>query len=252
MEVSPISLGNRRLRSVILMDHTPATPSRKGLSASLLARALWLILALLADGKPARADSAPPQLAIIALFPGKVLVNVNGKSRALAVGETSPEGVKLLAATAESATLEVNARRVVLSLDGKITTTFSERPRGHHLRLAPGTNGHYFVDGAINGNAVQFMVDTGASMIAINKHMAKKLGLLYRTDGTLGQIETASGLVRAYYLKFKNVKARTLELHDVEGVVVDGDFPTVALLGQSFLNRFNMRREGLLLELEEK
>ena len=96
------------------------------------------------------------------------------------------------------------------------------------------------------------MVDTGASMIAINKHMAKKLGLLYRTDGTPGQIETASGVVRAYYLKFKNVKVRTLELHDVEGVVVDGDFPTVALLGQSFLNRFSMRREGLLFELEEK
>ncbi len=208
--------------------------------------ALLICVALVCAADP------PPQLAIIALFPGKAMVNINGKARALAVGQTSPEGIKLLAADAGGATLEVNAQKIVLGLDGKITSKFSARPEGRQLRLAPGTNGHYFVDGAINGNAVQFMIDTGASMIAINKRTAKKLGLLYRTDGTPGQIETAAGMVSAYYVKFKQVKARTLELHDVEGVVVDGDYPSVALLGQSFLNRFNMRREGVLFELKEK
>lgn len=216
-----------------------------------IGRALLLCAALsgVTTGAPAVAD---PRIVVVALFPGKAMLRIDGRPRALSVGQTSPEGVKLLLADAQSATLEVNAKRVVLGLDGGIQGTFSDRPAGNSVKLAPGANGHYYVDGLINGNAVPFVVDTGASVVAINKHVARRIGLLYRTDGTAGQIETASGMVRAYYLKFRQVKIRSLELRDVDGVVVDGDFPTTALLGQSFLNRLNMQREGMLLELREK
>jgi len=196
--------------------------------------------------------AAGPDIAVVALFPGKAMVRIDGKTRLLAIGESSPEGVRLLEADAAQATLEVNAQRVVLGLDGGIQSSFSARPQGRSLKLAPGRNGHYYVDGTINGNAVSFVVDTGASVVAINKHVARRIGLLYRTDGREGRIETASGMVRAYYLKFKEVKIRSLALRDVDGVVVDGDFPSITLLGQSFLNRIDMQREGLLLELKEK
>ena len=59
-------------------------------------------------------------------------------------------------------------------------------------------------------------------------------------------------MVNAYYVIFDAVKIQTLELRHVEGVVVDGDFPSTSLLGQSFLNRLDMRREGILLQLEER
>ncbi|MSR14432.1 MAG: TIGR02281 family clan AA aspartic protease [Gammaproteobacteria bacterium] len=101
-------------------------------------------------------------------------------------------------------------------------------------------------------NFASHRATAGATKIAINKHTAKRLGLLYRTDGLRGQIETASGVVAAYYLHFNSVKIRNLELKNVDGVVVDGDFPSTALLGQSFLNRLDMRRDGLLLELRQR
>ncbi len=194
---------------------------------------------------------AAPQLDVVALFPGKAVIMVDGKRRVLAVGDTTPEGLKLLSANTDRATVLSNGEALELRLDGKIAGAFSHN-EPQRLRLAPGANGHYFADGAINGSPVEFMLDTGASVIAINRQTAKKIGLLYRTDGKLGQIETASGLVAAYYLKFREVKLRSLVLRDVDGVVVDGDYPSMALLGQSFLNRLNMRRDGMLLELEAR
>jgi len=117
------------------------------------------------------------------------------------------------------------------------------------LKLVPEDNGHYFVDGTINGGSVRFLVDAGATVVAINRQTARRLGLLYRTDGKAGRIETASGLVDAWYVTFESVSARTLTLKRVEGVVVDGEYPSTALLGQSFLNAFTLKREGPVLEI---
>ncbi|MGD9602148.1 MAG: TIGR02281 family clan AA aspartic protease [Gammaproteobacteria bacterium] len=198
------------------------------------------------------AADARPRVSVVALFPGKAMLHIDGRPTVLQVGERSREGVLLVSADARQATVEIDGHRSALALDGQIRGTFADRPESRTLKLAPGENGHYFVDGTINGNPVPFMVDTGASVVAINKHVARGIGLLYRTDGEQGAIETASGIVPAYYLKFDRVRIRSLELRNVDGVVVDGDYPKIALLGQSFLNRFNMQRDGVLLELIEK
>lgn len=209
---------------------------------------LWAVMvAILAS-----AAHADPVVQAMALVKGRAALSIDGKRRTLLVGATSPEGVKLIAADAQVATIEISGRRFELHLDQRIGSAFAAAPKAKALLLAPGAHGSYLVDGAINGNPVSFIVDTGASMVAINKHTARQLGLMYRTDGRLGQVETASGVVAAYYVHFAKVKVRTLELNNVEGLVVDGEYPTTALLGQSFLNRLDMRRNGLLLELKER
>jgi aspartyl protease family protein len=209
----------------------------------------WLIFTLcLATGSFSAELSS--KLAAIALFKNKAVLSIDGKRHTLSVGD-HVAGVTLLAADADSATVSVDNQKVQLRLDGRIGSTFATAPT-QILRLTPGDGGHYFVDGKIEGNSVAFMVDTGATHIAINKHTAKRLGLLYRTDGRPGRIETASGVVTAYYMHFASVKVQNLELRNVEGVVVDSDFPSVALLGQSFLNRLDMRRDGALLELRAR
>ncbi len=213
-------------------------------------RHVYLLAGLLVFAAHAMGDIG--KISATALFKDKAVISIDGKQRKLQVGQVSPEGVKLIAADAEIAVLEIDGRRMELKLDGNIGGIFKRGQAPKVIRLAPGTNGHYFVDGAINGNPVSFVVDTGATSIAINKHIAKRLGVLYRTDGKRGQIETASGVVNAYYVIFDAVKIQTLELRHVEGVVVDGDFPSTSLLGQSFLNRLDMRREGILLQLEER
>ena len=95
-------------------------------------------------------------------------------------------------------------------------------------------------------------LDTGATSVVINKDDAKRIGLLYRVDGRRTMVETASGLVPAYTVRFDEVKIRSLSLKRVDGIVIEGNYPRTALLGQSFLNRLDMHREGDMLELTER
>ena len=215
-------------------------------------RGLPLALALGLSSVLSSSAHAEHVLMATVLTKGRAAISIDGKQRALVVGATSPEGVKLVAADTRSALVEFEGRQIELHLDQRISGGFSTAPKAKALLLAPGDHGHYLVDGAINGNPIAFLVDTGASMITINKHVARQIGLLYRTEGRLGQVETASGISAAYYVRFSKVKVRTLELNNVDGVVIDGDYPSTALLGQSFLNRLDMRRNGLLLELRER
>ena len=216
---------NRTLCAFVVAGITPVVPSSAEQSSSLKVRAL-------------------------ALFKHKAVLEINGKRRTLKAGDESPEGIKLLDANSSRAVVQINGQRRDLKLNSKITT-------GHEkikntVQLFPGDGGHYFVDGLINGNSIRFLVDTGATTIAINKHMAKKIGLLYKVDGQKGFVETASGTATAYGVRFSTVQIRSIKLKNIPGTVIDGSFPSIALLGQSFLNRLNLRRDGLMMELSER
>jgi aspartyl protease family protein len=211
----------------------------------VLAIALWLF----AGG--GNADEAIRATAV-ALFKDKAVLMINGKRRIMKAGGESPEGVVLITSTSESALIKIDGKELTLHLDGKIVSHYPRGVAARTLQLYPDASGHYLVDGLINGNGVRFLVDTGATSVVINKDAAKRIGLLYRVDGRPTMVETASGVVPAYNVRFDEVKVRALSLKRVEGLVVDGNFPRVALLGQSFLNRLNMRRDGQMLELQER
>ncbi|HKK16163.1 MAG TPA: retropepsin-like aspartic protease, partial [Gammaproteobacteria bacterium] len=98
---------------------------------------------------------------------------------------------------------------------------------------------------------VRFVVDTGATLIAMNKHEAKRIGINYKLDGVESFTETASGYTKNYLVKLDEVRVGDIKLTEVTAAVHDGDFPSVILLGNSFLNRLNMTREGALLQLEK-
>jgi len=108
--------------------------------------------------------------------------------------------------------------------------------------------------GHITGNdfQVNFLVDTGATLISMNKHHAKRIGLNYKIEGEEGLTSTAAGFAKVYRVKLKKVKVGNIELKDVDASVHDGDFPDIILLGNSFLNRLYMSREGRLMKLEKK
>ena len=200
---------------------------------------------------PSIANDMPNiQVRAVALFKNKAVLEINGKRRTLKAGGESREGVALIHANSESAVIEINGSQQNLKLNSKITTGHDKKK--NVVQLFPGDGGHYFVDGLINGNNIRFLVDTGATTIAINKQMAKKIGLLYKVDGERGLVETASGTATAYAVRFDSVQIRTITLKNVRGTVIDGSFPSVALLGQSFLNRLNLRRDGILMELSER
>lgn len=190
-----------------------------------------------------------PKVQAVALFKGKAVLRIDGKQRVVKVGKPTPEGVELLAADANSARVRIAGEELELRLDGRISGNLKPSTANAIVRLVPGRNGHYFVDGQINGNPVRFLVDTGASSVAINKHTARRIGLQYRVDGQRGLVNTASGTAVAYSVVFDEVKVQALGFRNVRGVVIDGDAPSEALLGQSFLNRLDIVREGAVMEL---
>jgi len=194
----------------------------------------------------------PLRASAVALFKDKAVLVVNGKRRILKIGKESPEGVTLLKSDSESALVRIGDEEITLRLDGKIVGTYARGIAAKSLQLYPGAGGHYFVDGKINGTSIHFLIDTGATSVVINKDVAKRIGLLYQVDGSPTRVETASGVVPAYRVRFDEVMIRALSLKRVDGIVVDGSYPREALLGQSFLNRLDMRREGLVLELRER
>jgi aspartyl protease family protein len=189
------------------------------------------------------------ELSLQALFKGKAIVLIGGKRRVLKVGEQSPEGVTLVETnTAEEiATVQIGKKTHSLRL-GAVISPFASGGKGSIVLYAD-TSGHYFTDGQINGITVRFLVDTGATTIAMNSHTAQRIGLDYKKFGKAGYGNTAGGVVRAYSVKFDKVQVGEVVQHGVDGAVIEGTHPTEVLLGMSFLGRMDMKREGEKLEM---
>jgi aspartyl protease family protein len=173
-----------------------------------------------------------------------VVIN-NGKARWIAVGETSPEGVKLVSVSGDSAIVEVGARRETLVMGQGMRLGSGGTPRSSDKKivLASDGQGHFFVTGAINGGAVRFLVDTGASFISMSGADAKRLGIDY-SKGERALTSTANGVVPTYRIKLDEVRVGDVTLNNVDGMVHAGNALPVVLLGMSFLNRMEMQRDG--------
>lgn len=197
---------------------------------------------------------APPawalEVVVKGLFEGGAIVQVDGKQRLLRAGQSSPEGVLLVAADMQSATLEIEGERQTLGISRRISTRFSKAEKAT-VRIQSASGGHYFTPGRINGYTVDFLVDTGATAISMNMPTAERLGLNYRT-GPEVSLSTANGVVTAHRVMLDSVRVGAIEVRNVEAIVSVGEFPTNILLGNSFLNQVDMQRENGVLVLEAR
>ena len=209
---------------------------------------LIMLTGLLLAANPA---SAVEKISLQALFKDKAIIVVDGARRILKSGEESPEGVKLLATDTqeEKAEIEIGGKREVLKL-GVVIAGFASKGKGSVI-LYPETNGHYFIEGLVNGVPVRFMVDTGATIIGMNSIVANRIGLDYRKQGRPGFVNTAGGTVPTYYIKLNNVTVGDITLYNVDASIVEGSSPREALLGMSFLGHLNMKRDSEKMELSE-
>jgi aspartyl protease family protein len=192
------------------------------------------------------------KITISGLFKDQAVVIIDGTQRILAIGKPSPEGVKLISANSQEAVLEINGVQKPYALGMEISSTFAGPVAGETVTIAPDGYNMYLVNGSINGFQVSFVVDTGSTLVAMNKHQAKRIGLDYKMRGVKSVTETAAGYTKIYVVKLNEVKVGNITLHDVDAAVHDDDFPTVILLGNSFLGRVNMVREGMLLQIKDK
>lgn len=196
------------------------------------------------------AGLAVGKIKVAGLFKDKAVISIDGKQRILEVGDVSPEGVKLISATSTGAVLEVDGEQRTYALGEEISSTYTGPVAGETVTIAPDPNGMYYIHGSINGFQVSFVVDTGATLISMNRNEARRIGLDYKLKGVEALAETASGHSKIYLVKLKEVTIGNITLRDVDASVHDDDFPTVILLGNSFLGRINMNREGMLLQLK--
>jgi aspartyl protease family protein len=213
-------------------------------------RAAYLGLLLLLPGSLEAAE-----VKVIALTEGKAtLVIDNARPRTLAAGQVSPEGVKLVAATPESAIIEIDGKRSTLVLGAyyRGAPDSAASANGARVVIAADTQGHFLVSGTINGAAsVRFLVDTGATMVSINADDARRAGVNY-LSGKRSLTQTANGVAPVYRVKLDTLKVGDITLYNVDAAVhVSGHLP-IGLLGMSFLNRMEMKRDGVSLTLTRR
>ena len=226
------------------------------ISAVLISgRAVGLLFLTLAYFGAGTCAFAADSIQLLALTRDKAILTVNGTRRVLRVGETSPEGVTLKRATSGFAEVDINGVEQRLE-PGPVTTPIGlsdgpGRGKADRVVLWADGNGFFHADGTINGKSVRFLIDTGASTVAISERTAEDLGLDV-SEGRRGVARTASGLVGIVAVTLDEVRVGEMTLYNVSAGVVDGAHPAAPLLGMSFLNRFEMQREGSRMELRKR
>ena len=205
---------------------------------------------LLAMALAAPAGAAELLIVASALFEGRAMLTIDGETRMLRAGQTSPEGVKLVSASAREAVIEVDGKRRTLQ-PGRYTGGGFETPERRQVSVPRNALGQYRVGGSINGHAVTLLVDTGAYVVALSGTEATRLGIDYRS-GTRTAVVTAAGPVVAWEVMLDRVELSGILVRNVQATVLEGVFPQPALLGMSFLSRVALREEGGVLYLQER
>jgi aspartyl protease family protein len=198
--------------------------------------------ALAAIALAAAVDAGATSVLVMTAGPGRAQLLVDDRTlRSLRAGEQSPEGVALVAATADDATLVVDGREVVLRLgernDGKVTL-FADRDRRFRARVQ------------VNGMRAIGLIDTGAEAVTIGRRLAAELGLDY-ASGRRAKLNTVVGQVPGFLVTLASVKIGPIEVANVPGVVADSDAPEfgLVLVGASFLARVQLEQHGNRLTL---
>jgi len=187
------------------------------------------------------------------LFKNKAVLLINGKQHILSVGKPGPNGVELVSIEGEKITLDINGSRQTYKLgDSTAITTNYKQSKEQEVLVSLNSLGQFLTVGSINKQPIQFLIDTGATTVALNSAHAKKLGLNYRDQGTPTMIATASGVSQAYRIMLDEVGVGEIRMHHIEAVVVEGNYPVHVLLGMSFLGNLDIHREGQIMKIKKK
>ena len=188
-------------------------------------------------------------VALAGILGGKALLVVTGSApRGVAPGE-SYMGVQVVSVGRDDAVVHSAGGRRSLRL-GEAQVHVGGSGTGQRVVLKADARGHFVSSGQINGRVMQYMVDTGASTVAIGRNDADRMGLKYQS-GQPVRMSTANGVTQGWRMKLDSVRIGDVEVFGVEAVITPQPMPYV-LLGNSFLTEFQLTRLNDQMVLEKR
>lgn len=192
------------------------------------------------------------QVSLQGILGSKAVLSIDGKRKLLSSGQLE-NGVKIIRIHPNSVevTIEGEPNHLRMGDHNTVATPYKQKESATVV-VSPDARGMYTTVGSINGLPVSFLVDTGATTIAMNAVQAKRLGIDFRIVGNATMVGTASGVTKAYQVVLDKVTLGPITLRNISAVVIEGGFPVQTLLGMSFLGRLELQREGSVMRIRKK
>ena len=208
-----------------------------------------LLLLLLSLAPQAGANEASP-VDVVGLFKNRAVLRLPNLPEFMLRTGQEKHGVTLLAADANQARIRYQDQTYRLNLSSRIRGGYRKVEQAQ-VTINADPMGQFYIRGAVNERFVNFLVDTGASVVAISSQAATSLGLEYRS-GQPGRVQTAQGVVDSYFIKLPKVTVGSITVPNVDAAIIEGSFPTEILLGMSFLRNVRMQESDGVLMLTQK
>ena len=193
------------------------------------------------------AVQASVPMEVVGLFRDHVVIRVPGGEQMLTVGDTTAHGVTLLSANAREATVSYQGHQHTVTLSTRVAGGYSPAQTSE-VSIPADNLGQYRIRGSINNRYVDFLVDTGASVVALSSVDADALGIDY-SKSQRGVVQTAQGNADSHFLTLDQITVAGLTAHNVQAAIITGGFPTDILLGMSFLKQVSMQESGGVMTL---
>ena len=195
--------------------------------------------------------SMAQQAALAGILGTKALLVIDGGTpRSVAAGE-AVGGVKVVSVGSEHVVLEIGGKRHQLQMgDTPLNIGAAGGGASQRLVLRADRNGHFVNSGFINGKMMRYMIDTGASVVTVGRGDAERMGLDFE-KGSPVLVSTVNGNARGWRISLANLRVGDIEMRNIDAVVVPESMPYV-LLGNSFLNGFQMNRVNDEMVLEKR
>ncbi|MFT4797192.1 MAG: aspartyl protease family protein [Candidatus Azotimanducaceae bacterium] len=190
------------------------------------------------------------EIDVVGLFKNAAMLKIAGKEQLLKTGDRSVEGVLLVHADSKGAVIEVNGESMDLDLSSHISAVF-KRPVETTVSILRNGAGQYLTRGTINGQSVQFLVDTGANVVALNSSIATSLGLDV-SQGERVNVSTAGGLTESRLITLDFIQIGNIKASNVRAAVITGNYPEDVLLGMTFLQNVDISESGGVMQLKGK
>lgn len=190
-------------------------------------------------------------IAVLGLLADRAIVKIDGETHILKLGENY-EDIKLVAVNSQEARLKIGGKERVFGLGQDYSAIQKSSTSKGTVEISANAINQFITNGMINGNVVEFLVDTGANTVSMNRKDAKRLGIDYRRLGKEGISGTANGTVKNWQILLDKVKVGAITVTSVQASIRDTEDNIPVLLGMSFLGRVNMTHEDNRLKLTAK